>query len=178
MLMKKDLIIDPLYGPPDSHLRAARKVTGAVFGKERFRGSVEIDEPSQDTTVYLATHNDETGDFLTKDDALLWIGIRHGQEPEVEEVPLVDILDENPNLTKKEYVKYLQDMSITLKTVTKSLYSRIRAWESATKDIQGIEQVGFEIDRITKPYSDNLRKMARILRKIETDSGSVNGESN
>jgi len=169
-ILELDLIIEPLRGPPDSHLRAARKVAAAAFGKKRFRGGVKIFESYQDKVIYFVTMNNDPWMLPTRDDSLLWTGMKGDKEMVVEETPLVEYLAENPDLDKKEILQELQENSALLRAITKSLYMRELAGESATRQLTNIEKVGFDHSKITGLFKEHIRRIRKISTQLENDS--------
>lgn len=169
-VLQMNLVLDPLFGPPDSHLRAVRKVAAAVFGKKRFRGEVEIYEAFQGEIIYRATHNDETWILPTREDALIWAGMKDGKTPQIEEILLTEYLNENPDVSKKELLQKLDQSRILLQIVTKSLYQRIRSGKSASKELDGIKQAGFSTKILTESYLKHAKMMSKIRAELENES--------
>ncbi len=169
-ILELDLLIEPLRGPPDSHLRAARKVAAAAFGMKRFRGEVKKFEPFQSNVIYFVTVANDPWMLPTRDDSLLWTGMSSDKEMKVEEIPLVDYLAENPDLDKKEILQELQENSTLLKTTTKSLYWRRRAGESATRELNNIEKAGFDTSKITELFNEHVHRILEISTKFDDDS--------
>ncbi len=169
-ILELDMITEPLRGPPDSHLRAARKVAAAAFGKKRFRGGVKIFEPYQDNVIYFVTMGNDPWMLPTRDDSLLWTGMKGDKEMVVEETPLVEYLAENPDLDKKEILQELQEHSTLLRAITKSLYIRKRAGESATRQLTNIEKAGFDISKFTGLFKEHIRRIRKISTQLENDS--------
>ena len=163
-------ITEPLQGPPDSHLRAARKVAAAAFGKKRFRGGVKIFEPYQGNVIYFVTANNNQYMFPTRYDSLLWIGMKGDKEMEVEETSLVEYLAENTDLDKKKILQELQENSALLRAITKRLYIKRLAGESAIRQLINIEKVGFDISKIIGLFKEHVRMMRKISTQHENDS--------
>ncbi len=169
-ILELDMITEPLRGPPDSHLRAARKVAAAAFGKKRFRGGVKIFEPYQGNVIYFVTLNNNPWMLPTLDDSLLWTGMTGDKEMEVKETPLVEYLAENPDLDKKEILLELQEHSTLLRSITKSLSVRRLAGESATRQLANIEKTGFDTSKITGLFKEHIRRIRKISTQLENDS--------
>ncbi len=160
-----DPLIEPLRGPPDSHLRAARRVTAAVFGKERFRGEVEVSGPDQLEVIFRVTISDDTWFLPTIEDVDIWTKLRHAEKSKVERISLVDFLRQNPDLDKKEFLDQLMLRSTILRTRIKSLYSRRLMGKLALSELSRIEEAGIDTNIITDPYIVNRLKMIGELRE-------------
>lgn len=132
---------------------------------------VKIFEPYRGNVVYFATlSNGDPWMLPTLDDSLLWTGMKGDKEMEVEETPLVKYLAENPDLDKKEITQKLQENSTLLRAITKSLYMRELAGESATRQLTNIETVGFDHSKITGLFREHVRRMRKISTQLENDS--------
>lgn len=164
-----DPLIEPLRGPPDSHLRAARRVTAAVFGKERFRGDVEVSVPGQLEEIYRVTIGDDTWFLPTIEDVDIWTKLRQVEKSKVERISLVDYLHQNPDLNKKEFLDQLMLRSTILRTRIKRLYSRRQLGELASRELSCIEKAGFATNKITDPYIVNRLKIIGIREQLESE---------
>jgi hypothetical protein len=166
-ILDLDLITEPLQAPPDSHLRAAREVAAAVFGKKRFRGEVKIYEPLVGDVVYVASHGSKSWVGLSREDALIWSGMNGDTTPKVEETSLSDILREDQNLDMKKYIQSVQEDSALLRGVTKSLLMRKRAGVSAAKDLDSIEVAGADVAEVARVFYEHVQKIRRIRDELE-----------
>lgn len=164
-----DSLIEPLRGPPDSHLRAARRVTAAVFEKERFRGGVKVSELDKFEEIYRVTIGDDTLFLPTIEDVAVWTKLRQAEESNVERISLVDFLHQNPDLNKKEFLDQLMLRSTILRTRIKSLNSRRQMGDLASRDLSRIEKAGIDINKIIDPYIVNRLSIIGIRDRLESE---------
>ncbi len=165
-----DPLIEPLRGPPDSHLRAARRVTAAVFGKERFRGEVKVSELDKLEVIYRVPIDDDILFLPTIEDVAVWTKLRGAEESNVEQISLVDFLHQNPDLNKKEFLDQLMLRSTILRTRIKSLYSRRQMGDLASRELGRIEKAGIPIDRIiTDHYMMNRLHILGIRNQVKSE---------
>ncbi len=166
-----DSLIEPLRGPPDSHLRAARRVTAAVFGKERFRGELEVSGLDQLEEIYRVTIGDDTWFLPTMEDVAICTRLRELEKSKVEQISLVDFLHENPDLKKKEFLEQLMLRGAILRTRIKRLYSRRQRGNLASNELGLIEKIGIAIDKIIDPYIMNQLDIIGIRERLESELG-------
>ncbi len=138
--------------------------------KKRFRGRVKIFEPLQGNVNSFVTLNNDSWMLPTLDYSLLWVGMKGDKKMEVEETPIVEYLAENPGLDKKEILQELHENSTLLRTITKSLYIRELAGESATRQLTNIGKVGFDHSKITGLFKEHVRRIRKISTQLENDS--------
>lgn len=172
-ILDLDLITEPLQAPPDSHLRAARGVAAAVFGKKRFRGEVEIYEPLAGDILYVASHRSKSWVGLSREDALIWSGMNGDTAPKVDEISISDIHKENPDLDRKKFIRRAQEDSALLRGVTKSLIMRKRAGITAAEDLDSIEKTGADVDEVARIFYEHVQKIRRIRDELENEQSGV-----
>ena len=164
-----DPLIEPLRGPPDSHLRAARRVAAAVFGKKRFRGEVEVFELNQLEEIFRVTISEDTWFLPTIEDVAIWTKLRQAEESKVEMISLVDFLHQNPDLNKKEFQDQLMLRSTILRTRIKRLYSRKQMGELASRELSRVEKAKIATNKITDPYIMNRLRIIGIRERLESE---------
>ena len=118
-MLRLPIIVEPIlpFQIPESHLRAVRKVTAAVFGVKRFRGVVRLYEKYHGDTLYYVTHEDKRILLTDREDAKLWGVENDCISPKVQQVSLDVVTTLYPGNTLQDVITMAQRNSLTLKAV-------------------------------------------------------------
>ncbi len=146
-ILRVPLIVSPIlpFQVPDSHIRAARKITAATFGRKRFRGRVRMYEEYHKEVLYQVSHEDKTTILTDRDDALLW-GLENGyNNPKVRQLSLEEAKMLYPMYDLSELITMAQKNSLRLKAEPMRHQLQKIMCMSADDKLDEIKRTGYNI---------------------------------